>query len=105
MEVRALRRADETLPQTHGSQTVPVSRLRAQLLPLRPPGVAQETPPLGVKTYRRATLKDTLVPGFVVELCYFDFDGVEVAGLKTSGLLTGSGELFLRVHVSTLSPH
>lgn len=49
MEVRPFRRADETLPQAHRSQTVPVPRLWTQLLPFWPPGFAQETPPPGVK--------------------------------------------------------
>lgn len=49
VEVRPFRRADETLPQAHGSQTVPLSRLWPQLLPLWPPGFTQETTPPSVK--------------------------------------------------------
>lgn len=49
VEVRPFRRADETLPQAHGSQTVPLSRLWPQLLPLWPPGFTQETTPSSVK--------------------------------------------------------
>lgn len=49
VEVRPFGRADETLPQAHRSQTVPVPRLWTQLLPFWSPGFAQETPPPGVK--------------------------------------------------------
>lgn len=49
VEVRPFRRADKTLPQAHGSQTVPLSRLWPQLLPLWPPGFTQETTPPSVK--------------------------------------------------------
>ena len=43
MEVCPLRRADAPLPQTHGSEAVPLSPVSALLLPLRPPVVAHET--------------------------------------------------------------
>ncbi|XP_061419844.1 alpha-protein kinase 1-like isoform X1 [Lethenteron reissneri] len=46
VEVRALRRADATLPQAHGLAALPVPRVRPGLLSLRPPGAAQQAAPV-----------------------------------------------------------
>lgn len=61
MEVRPFRRADETLPQAHRSQTVPVPRLWTQLLSFWPPGFAQETPPASVKASTGQLEKDSVL--------------------------------------------
>lgn len=42
MAVCSIRRADETLPQAHGREAVPLPPLRALLLALRPPGAPRE---------------------------------------------------------------
>lgn len=48
LALRPFGRADASLPEAHGRQTLPVRRLLALLLPIRPPGPAhEETPELG----------------------------------------------------------
>lgn len=42
MAVRPVGRADAALPQAYRSEAVPLSPLRALLLPLRPPGASRE---------------------------------------------------------------
>lgn len=51
--VRALRRADPALPQTHGRQTLPLPPLRALLLALRPPRAPRQAPRVAAKPAAR----------------------------------------------------
>jgi hypothetical protein len=44
VEFRAVGRADQTLPEAHGRQTVPVRGVRTVFRPVRSSGAAQETP-------------------------------------------------------------
>ena len=92
VEVCTFRWADETLPQAHRSQTVPVPRLWTQLLPLWSPGFAQETPPPGVKpSLHRAAWKQ-LGACFNVGLYHFDLRGGGFKELALHiGLLQGVG--------------
>lgn len=43
VEFRSVGRADQTLPEAHGRQAVPVRGVRTVFRPVRPPGAAQET--------------------------------------------------------------
>lgn len=51
LALRTFRRADASLPEAHGRQTLPVCGLLQGLFPIRPPGPAHEETPKLAATY------------------------------------------------------
>lgn len=66
VEVCSVWWTDKTFPKTHWHQTLPVSRLWPQLLPLRPPGPAPEAPHAGLKA---SAAHHSPVPALLALVC------------------------------------